>query len=129
LVNIGSGVSIIKVTGPNEFERVSGTSLGGGTFWGLASLLTGLKSFDGIQFTPLDFIFLEILEYSKRGQNKNVDMLVGDIYGQDYTKIGLKSTAIASSMGKIYRKDLKDSSSPEYKPEDLCASLLYTIRC
>lgn len=33
LVNIGSGVSIIKVTSLNEFERVSGSSLGGGTFW------------------------------------------------------------------------------------------------
>ncbi|KAJ9088272.1 hypothetical protein DSO57_1024739 [Entomophthora muscae] len=123
LVNIGSGVSIIKVTAPGEFERVSGTSLGGGTFLGLASLLTGEgKSFD------------EILELSKRGQNSSVDMFVGDIYGQDYNKIGLKATAIASSMGKINRKDLrepasdsKDSSSPVYASEDLCSSLLFAI--
>mmetsp|Transcript_6065 Transcript_6065/g.25599 ORF Transcript_6065/g.25599 Transcript_6065/m.25599 type:complete len:231 (+) Transcript_6065:611-1303(+) len=33
LVNIGSGVSIIKVNGFEEYERVSGSSLGGGTFW------------------------------------------------------------------------------------------------
>ena len=33
LVNIGSGVSICKVNSPDSFERVSGTSLGGGTFW------------------------------------------------------------------------------------------------
>ena len=30
LVNCGSGVSILKVTGPESFERVSGSPLGGG---------------------------------------------------------------------------------------------------
>jgi type II pantothenate kinase len=47
LVNIGSGVSIIKVDEDGAFERVSGTSLGGGTLWGLLSLLTQATSFDG----------------------------------------------------------------------------------
>lgn len=32
LVNIGSGVSILKVTSDTSYERVSGSSLGGGTF-------------------------------------------------------------------------------------------------
>jgi type II pantothenate kinase len=47
VVNIGSGVSIIKVDEDGTFERVSGTSLGGGTLWGLLSLLTPAKTFDG----------------------------------------------------------------------------------
>lgn len=47
LVNIGSGVSIVKVDEDGKFERVSGTSLGGGTLWGLLSLLTDARSFDG----------------------------------------------------------------------------------
>lgn len=47
LVNIGSGVSIVKVTDYDQFERISGTSLGGGTLWGLLSLLTGAQTFDG----------------------------------------------------------------------------------
>lgn len=47
LVNIGSGVSIIKVDVDGGFERVSGTSLGGGTLWGLLSLLTSANTFDG----------------------------------------------------------------------------------
>ncbi|CAB4279269.1 unnamed protein product [Prunus armeniaca] len=34
LVNIGSGVNMIKVDGPGKFERVSGTNVSGGTFWG-----------------------------------------------------------------------------------------------
>lgn len=49
LVNIGSGVSVIKVDENGAFERVSGTSLGGGTLWGLLSLLTPATTFDGKQ--------------------------------------------------------------------------------
>jgi type II pantothenate kinase len=30
----------IQVDGDGKFERVSGTSVGGGTFWGLGKLLT-----------------------------------------------------------------------------------------
>jgi type II pantothenate kinase len=48
LVNIGSGVSIIKVDEDGSFERVSGTSLGGATLWGLLSLLTPATTFDGM---------------------------------------------------------------------------------
>ena len=91
LVNIGSGVSMIKVSGPRDFKRVGGTSLGGGTLWGLLSLLTGSRTFD------------EMLGMAERGDNAKVDMLVGDIYGTDYGKIGLKSTTIASSFGKVFR--------------------------
>ena len=48
LVNIGSGVSMIKVSGPRQYDRVGGTSLGGGTLWGLLSILTGARSFDAM---------------------------------------------------------------------------------
>ncbi|CAK8561681.1 unnamed protein product [Lathyrus sativus] len=113
LVNIGSGVGMIKVEGDGKFERVSGTSIGGGTFWGLGKLLTKCKSFD------------ELLELSYQGNNRAVDMLVGDIYGgMDYSKIGLSSTAIASSFGKAM-SDNKDRE--DYKPEDIARSLLRMI--
>ncbi|GLU03092.1 hypothetical protein SLE2022_203100 [Rubroshorea leprosula] len=113
LVNIGSGVSMIKVDGDGKFERVSGTNLGGGTFWGLGRLLTKCKSFD------------ELLELSHRGNNRVVDMLVGDIYGgMDYSKIGLSATTIASSFGKAIsdNKELED-----YRSEDISRSLLRMI--
>ncbi|XP_065876315.1 pantothenate kinase 1 [Euphorbia lathyris] len=113
LVNIGSGVSMIKVDGDGKFERVSGTNVGGGTFWGLGRLLTKCKSFD------------ELLELSHKGNNRVIDMLVGDIYGgTDYLKIGLTSTAIASSFGKAIsdNKELED-----YNPEDIARSLLRMI--
>ncbi|CBQ71538.1 related to pantothenate kinase [Sporisorium reilianum SRZ2] len=123
LVNIGSGVSIIKVDDFGKFERVSGTSLGGGTLWGLLSLLTEAESFD------------EMLELSEQGDNANVDMLVGDIYGSvGLNHLGLKSSTIASSFGKVFRKD-PNSSAPrnaeerrkKFRSEDICKSLLYAI--
>jgi type II pantothenate kinase len=134
LVNIGSGVSMIKVSGPRQFQRVGGTSLGGGTFWGLMSLLTGARTFD------------EMLDMADRGDNSGVDMLVGDIYGMDYGKIGLKSTAIASTFGKVFKMKRtaernaedgeglspSDSNSehevPCFSREDMSRSLLFAIR-
>lgn len=135
LVNIGSGVSMIKVSGPRQYQRVGGTHLGGGTFWGLMSLLTGARTFD------------DMLAMADRGDNSGVDMLVGDIYGMDYSKIGLKSTAIASTFGKVFR--LKNAAERgaedgeglirdenfehgnhgvDFNHEDMSRSLLYAIR-
>ncbi|XXG63107.1 hypothetical protein AAC387_Pa05g1368 [Persea americana] len=112
LVTIGSGVSINKVDGDGSYQRVTGSSIGGRTYLGLAWLLTKHKSFD------------ELLELSKRGDNRNVDMLVGDIYGGDYSKIGLSSSTIASSFGKVTYESKEPSV---YKPEDLSLSLLRMI--
>lgn len=113
LVNVGSGVSMIKVDGDGKFERVSGTNVGGGTYWGLGRLLTKCKSFD------------ELLELSQKGDNSTIDMLVGDIYGGlDYSKIGLSASTIASSFGKTIseKKELEN-----YRPEDISLSLLRMI--
>jgi type II pantothenate kinase len=125
LVNIGSGVSFLKVTGPRSHERVGGTSLGGGTLWGLLSMLTGARTFD------------DMLEMAAHGDNAKVDMLVGDIYGTDYGKIGLKSTAIASSFGKVFRMKRAAESAAEDSPlpdsdasfdsADVSRSLLYAV--
>lgn len=51
-------------------------------------------------------------------------MLVGDIYGQDYSRLGLKSTMIASSFGKVFKKGGKKRT---FSPEDISKSLLYAI--
>lgn len=117
LVNIGSGVSIVKVDGDGQYQRVSGSSLGGGTFWGLCQLLTKRKDFD------------EMLELSARGNNASVDMLVGDIYGgRDYASIGLSANTIASSFGKVVTND---KPLEEYDPADcamaLCRMIAYNI--
>ncbi|KAJ3367719.1 Pantothenate kinase 4 [Kappamyces sp. JEL0680] len=108
LVNIGSGVSIIKVTSNETYERISGTSLGGGTLWGLLGLLTDARDYD------------EMLD------NANVDMLVGDIYGGDYSKIGLKSTTIASSFGKVIKVPPEERKK-RFRQQDIALSLLYLV--
>jgi type II pantothenate kinase len=152
LVNIGSGVSMIKVSGPSEFQRIGGTSLGGGTLWGMLSLLTGARTFD------------DMLAMADKGDNSAVDLLVGDIYGEGmgYEKIGLSEKTIASSFGKVLKRkreaerraedggglsngDSRKSEEPPaapandeavnlvgdgrmFKPEDISRSLLYAIR-
>lgn len=157
LVNIGSGVSMIKVSGPSQYQRIGGTSLGGGTLWGLLSLLTGARTFD------------DMLAMADSGDNGSVDLLVGDIYGEGmgYEKIGLSERTIASSFGKVLKRkreaerDAEDGSNyygedkgesnrnangngestggdgtgsrligdgRMFKPEDISRSLLYAIR-
>nr|CAB3469924.1 unnamed protein product [Digitaria exilis] len=110
LVNIGSGVSILKVTGNKKFERVTGTHIGGGTMFGLAKLLTGCKSYD------------EFLQLSQKGDNFVLDLIVKDICGELVCqKQGLSTSTLASSFGKVItsKKGLTD-----YKPEDLASTLL-----
>ncbi|XP_073653410.1 4'-phosphopantetheine phosphatase isoform X3 [Tursiops truncatus] len=137
LVSIGSGVSIVKV-GPgswettglcsallstgcmsepcqaqveteDRFEWIGGSSIGGGTFWGLGALLTKTKKFD------------ELLHLASRGQHTNVDMLVQDIYGGAHQTLGLSGNLIASSFGKSATADT------EFSKEDMAKSLLHMI--
>lgn len=91
-VNIGFGVLFFKVFGFWEYECVGGILLGGGILWGFLSFFIGVCIFDEM----LDFVF--------EGDNSNVDMFVGDIYGIDYGKIGLKSIIIVSLFGKVFCK-------------------------
>ncbi|XP_063984374.1 4'-phosphopantetheine phosphatase [Diachasmimorpha longicaudata] len=114
LVNIGSGVSILKVESEREYERVGGTATGGGTFLGLGSLLTKAKSFD------------ELLELAERGDHRNVDMLVKDIYGGDYLSQGLSGDLIASSFGKAMSCNTVNGGKT-YSEADVARSLLFTI--
>jgi len=110
LVNIGSGVGFIKVEGPNSFERVGGTALGGGTLWGLLAMLTPAKNFD------------EMLQMAARGDNHNVDMLVGDIYGGGYPRMGLTASTTASFFAKAFK-----DRDEEFDPADISRSLLVAI--
>lgn len=116
LVNIGSGVSIIIVKDERTFKRVSGTSIGGGTFLGLCKLIANCQSFE------------EAMELAEKGDRNKVDMLVGDIYGGDYTAFDLKADTVASSFGKCIGLDTldKDSAKP-FGREDIASSLLSMI--
>ncbi|XP_015280788.1 PREDICTED: pantothenate kinase 4 [Gekko japonicus] len=109
LVNIGSGVSIVKVETEDKFEWIGGSSIGGGTFWGLGALLTKTKKFD------------ELLQLASKGQHTNVDMLVKDVYGGAYQTLGLSGNLIASSFGKSATAD------KDFSKEDMAKSLLHMI--
>uniref|UniRef100_A0A8C0QYX6 4'-phosphopantetheine phosphatase n=1 Tax=Canis lupus dingo TaxID=286419 RepID=A0A8C0QYX6_CANLU len=109
LVNIGSGVSIVKVETEDRFEWIGGSSIGGGTFWGLGALLTKTKKFD------------ELLHLASKGQHANVDMLVQDVYGGAHQTLGLSGNLIASSFGKSATADR------EFSKEDMAKSLLHMI--
>ncbi|XP_061197383.1 4'-phosphopantetheine phosphatase-like [Saccostrea echinata] len=116
LVNIGSGVSLIKVESEDTYQRIGGTSTGGGTFWGLGSLLTKAKTFD------------ELLELAEQGDHREVDMLVKDIYGGAYSSIGLTGDIIASSFGKAARSPKKSvDTETHFKEADIARSLLLSI--
>ncbi|CAB3407485.1 unnamed protein product [Caenorhabditis bovis] len=113
LVNIGTGISILKVDSPEKYERVGGSSMGGGTFLGLGSLLTPAKSFD------------ELLELASRGDHRNVDKLVCDIYGGSYEELKLKADLIAGSLAKC--SSYGGATTHQHKPEDIAKSLLLMV--
>lgn len=97
---------------PTEYTRVSGSSIGGGTFWGLCKSLTECQTYD------------DAMHLSENGNNFGVDMSVGDIYGGAYDKFDLPATTVASSFGKV---------APQQDPEntvhqsDIARSLLIMI--
>jgi type II pantothenate kinase len=69
-----------------------------------------------------------MLALSEAGDNAGVDMLVGDIYGTDANKIGLKSSTIASTFGKVFRKSTTRKERTEmFQQADIARSLLYAI--
>lgn len=111
LVNVGSGVSVLAVRGPNDYRRISGTSLGGGTFLGLCCLLTGCETFE------------DAIQLATKGDNKKVDKLVKDIYGGDYAKFGLPGDLVASSFGQMHLKEKRE----QVTKEDLANAVLVTI--
>ncbi|RMJ10403.1 hypothetical protein CDV36_009969 [Fusarium kuroshium] len=131
LVNIGSGVSFFQVFDNRRCERITGSSFGGSALCGLLLLLTKARTFD------------EMLELADKGDNSNVDKLIGDIYGVDYTRIGMKMTAVASTFCKAFSKEPRSqyhlsrtttdddatqtSSKPPFSDSDICHSLVFAL--
>uniref|UniRef100_A0A452SNU1 4'-phosphopantetheine phosphatase n=1 Tax=Ursus americanus TaxID=9643 RepID=A0A452SNU1_URSAM len=103
LVNIGSGVSIVKVRCASQGPAW----LPGRDHQGTCRLL-GQK-------------FDELLHLASKGQHANVDMLVQDVYGGAHQTLGLSGNLIASSFGKSATADR------EFCKEDMAKSLLHMI--
>ncbi|KYB29462.1 fumble isoform X1 [Tribolium castaneum] len=111
IVNIGSGVSVLAVYSATDYKRISGTSLGGGTFLGLCCLLTGCNTFE------------EAIQLAAEGDNTRVDKLVRDIYGGDYERFGLPGDLVASSFGQMNSREKRSKVSRQ----DLARATLVTI--
>ncbi|ELP90736.1 pantothenate kinase, putative [Entamoeba invadens IP1] len=114
LVNIGSGVSILRVNDLENYERVSGSLIGGGTFWGLCCLLTNFKSFE------------EMLKAAATGKHENVDLYVKDIYGKCYDSVGLDADMMASSFGKV-QKMVSGQARVKYNEADVAQGLMMMV--
>jgi len=60
LLLFANDLLVLQVESETSYSRVSGTSMGGGTFWGLGSLLTGVSEFD------------DLIKLAAAGNHKNV---------------------------------------------------------
>ena len=67
--------------------------------------------------------FEEALELAAKGDNRNVDKLVKDIYGGDYQRFGLTGDVVASSFGQMNCEEKRTKASPQ----DLARATLVTI--
>lgn len=114
-VNIGSGVSIVKVgsSDPKDIQRLGGTMMGGGTLIGLGTLLTGLDTYD------------DLVNLAEKGDHTVVDLTVQDIYGSDRTN---DDDAVAASFGKI-PEFINEHNINNIKKEDIAIGLLCMICC
>ena len=92
LVSVGTGTSILSVDGEDP-QRVGGTALGGGTLLGLGRLLLGTQS------------FAEMVALASRGDRRQVDLLVGDIYSEEAP---LPPEMNAASFGKLASSRVED---------------------
>ncbi len=94
LVSLGTGTSILLVDGPGTVRRVGGTALGGGTLRGLGILLLGEESHDAL------------VSLAARGDRRQVDLLVGDLYGPG--EIALVPELTAANFGKVDSREPAD---------------------
>ncbi|KAI3962702.1 hypothetical protein MKW92_025262 [Papaver armeniacum] len=114
LVTIGSGVSINKVAGDGNSEIVDGTRIGGIACWGLGRLLTKCKSFN------------EIVELSKYGNTKRIDLFLEDTFGDKkyVEKLNVPRDMNIGSFGKTISEN---RTLEDCKAEDISLSLLEMI--
>jgi pantothenate kinase len=105
LCNIGSGVSILHVESVDKFTRISGSALGGATFWGLTRVMVA---------QPLAS-FSEALDLAEQGEAAAVNMCVRDIYGGAYKKHGLDENLTASFFGKV-TGDVRAKNAKTFSP-------------
>lgn len=108
LVTMGQeGLSIFRVDSLNALRRLGGSTFGATTLWSLLTLTCGYEDPDAA------------LRDAIRGNNSQIDLSVGDIYGGDYSNFGLDGSLIAASFGK-----LKYADGKKIEKKDIARSLV-----
>ena len=106
LVSVGTGTSALLVDG-ELVVRVGGTPLGGGTFLGLGTALTGRTGFE------------ELVALAGAGDRRRVDLLISDVYPEGLE--GLPGAASAASFARLPRLAARGIASD---PSDLVGALV-----
>ncbi|MFH4973524.1 hypothetical protein AB6A40_000233 [Gnathostoma spinigerum] len=118
LVNIGTGISVMKVESETVYSRIGGSTLGGGAFMGLGSLLVGVHSFE------------ELMAFAEKGDHRSADLMVSDVYAGPYDESALPADLIAASFGRCVSQPLTNENQNKALPmekADVMKSLLLML--
>lgn len=112
-MNLRSGATFTRVDSKSNYRRIAGSSIGSNVFVGILRLLNLFSD-------PTSAI-----EGAVNGDDSNINLSVGDIYGNsNESSLGLPNDMIASSFAKVsYMKDAKS----EAKANDVSRALLTMV--
>ena len=88
------GICIYRVDSIDSYKKLGGNTIGPTSIWSLFNLAC---NYDDIEFA---------MNEAFKGNNEFIDLSVGDIYGGDYSGVGLNSNIIASSFSKVNISDM-----------------------
>ncbi|CAI2374177.1 unnamed protein product [Moneuplotes crassus] len=118
IVNVGSGASYILCKSgypsPN-YTRVTGTMVSGGTLLGLSNLIYN-KHMD----------YSTMLQKADKGDLKNVDILVKDIYGSD-SGFQIDGDIVAGTLCKIPDLAKEENGIENIRKEDVLHSIGFMV--
>lgn len=106
IVSVGTGTAFVKAGPKNKAEHIGGTGIGGGTLKNLCQYMCNINCYE------------DIIEMSKKGSLKNIDLTIGDICK---TKIkGLPENITLSNFGKL-------KNNKKAKKEDIVLAIINMI--
>ena len=83
------GICVYRVDSIDSYKKIGGNTIGPTSIWSLFNLTC---NYEDIELA---------MNEAFKGNNEYIDLSVGDIYGGDYTGVGLNSDIIASSFSKV----------------------------
>ena len=106
------GNNIYRVDSVDSHKKIGSSTIGSTTIWSLFNLTC--------DYEDLEFAMKEAF----KGNNEHIDLSVGDIYGGDYSGVGLDSSLIASSFSKI---NVSDKNLIENKDVGKALAIFYGV--